>query len=183
MNAIWNPHDRLFKQLWRERNVVADFLRTYLPGDVSSLISAGSVELCKDSFVSADLKEYFSDLLYRADMGGRPGYLYVLLEHKSRPAPLVPLQLLGYIKGIWDLHLKQSPLPLPMVVPVVLYHGRENWRVPCCLSGLLEDHWEGLTRYVPDFEYHLKFASASFAEDTRQQACSRIAYCKRLITP
>ena len=29
---------------------------------------------------------------------------------------------------------------------------------------------------------NLNAASASFAEDTRQQACSRIAYCKRLVT-
>ena len=30
--------------------------------------------------------------------------------------------------------------------------------------------------------YYLKLASASFAGDTRHQARSRIAYCKRLIT-
>ena len=159
------------------------FWRTYLPGDVSSLISSDSVELCKDSFVSADLKEYFSDLLYRADMGGRPGYLYVLLEHKSRPAPLVPLQLLGYIKGIWDLHLKQSELPLPMVVPVVLYHGREHWRVPSCLSGLLEDNTEGLMRYIPDFEYHLiDLSSYDDLDIAAMCSCGRACFCSSMFS-
>ena len=36
---------------------------------------------------------------------------------------------------------------------------------------------------APDkIHFHLNAASASFTEDTRQQACSRIAYCKRLVT-
>ena len=155
MKEVWNPHDRLFKEIWSDREVAADFLSRYLPEDVRRFIEPDTVEMCKDSFVSADLREYFSDLLYRANIGGRKGYLYVLLEHKSWPAPLMPFQLLGYIKGIWDLHLKQAELPLPVVIPVVLYHGRDAWHVPASLMGLLGDTAPELRRYVPDFYYFL----------------------------
>ena len=108
MKEIWNPHDRLFKEIWSEREAAADFVSRYLPEDVRGLIAPNTVELCKDSFVSADLREYFSDLLYRVSIEGRDGYLYVLLEHKSWAPLLICYQLLGYIKGIWDMHLKQG---------------------------------------------------------------------------
>ena len=112
--------DPLFKGIWSDRNVAADFLNLYLPADVREVIQTDTLEICKDSFIQADLREYFSDLLYRVSIQGRSGYLYLLLEHKSWPPALMALQLLGYIKGIWELHLKQASLPLPVVIPVVL---------------------------------------------------------------
>ena len=117
MSEVWNQHDRLFKEIWSDREAAADFLSRYLPEGVRALIEPNTVELCKDSFVAADLREYFSDLLYRVSINGRDGYLYLLLEHKSWAPALVALQLLGYIKGIWELHVKQAGLPLPVVIP------------------------------------------------------------------
>jgi len=137
MEGISNPHDRLFKEIWSDRDVATDFLNRYLPADVRAVIQTDTLEICKDSFIQADLREYFSDLLYRVSIHDRSGYLYLLLEHKSWPPVLTALQLLGYIKGIWELHLKQATLPLPVVIPIVLYHGRDIWHAPLMLSGLL----------------------------------------------
>jgi predicted transposase/invertase (TIGR01784 family) len=64
MTSISNPHDKLFKQIWSDRETAADFLANYLPQDISVLMDLKTLEICKDSFVDKHLKEYFSDLLY-----------------------------------------------------------------------------------------------------------------------
>jgi len=174
MNEVWNPHDRLFKEIWSDREAAVDFVSRYLPEGVRRLIDPETVEMCKDSFVSADLREYFSDLLYRVSIEGRAGYLYLLLEHKSFPSSLLPFQLLGYMKGIWDLHLKQADLPLPVVIPLVLYHGRDPWHVEGSLSGLLSSKNPKLQQYVPDFRYHLIDLSRYADEDIKGHVLVRV---------
>jgi hypothetical protein len=88
---------------------------------------------------------------------GRPeaaeAFIYLLLEHKSAPDERVALQLLRYVAQAWD----RLPAPLPLIVPVVVYHGAAPWRVDRSLSGLFdpavrESVWR---RYLPDFEYYL----------------------------
>jgi predicted transposase/invertase (TIGR01784 family) len=64
MTSISNPHDKLFKQIWSDRETAPDFLANYLPQDISSLMDLKTLEICKDSFVDKHLKEHFSDLLY-----------------------------------------------------------------------------------------------------------------------
>jgi len=66
MEYLPNPHDRLFKETWSRRENAQIFLRNFLPDYLLSSIDLDSLEICKDSFVEEDLKEYFSDLLYKS---------------------------------------------------------------------------------------------------------------------
>jgi hypothetical protein len=59
MILISNPHDKLFKQIWSDRETAADFLANYLPADICDLIDLKTLEICKDSFVDKNLTEYF----------------------------------------------------------------------------------------------------------------------------
>ena len=71
MSEVWNPHDRLFKEIWSDREAAADFLGRYFPEGVRRLVELDTLEICKDSFVTGELREYFSDLLYRVSMNDR----------------------------------------------------------------------------------------------------------------
>ena len=81
------------------------------------------------------LRETQCDCLFKARMkpadGGadEPGYVFVLFEHKSRPARDVLLQILGYVAAIAKRAAKQGRPP-PPVIPLLFYHGREKWRLP-----------------------------------------------------
>jgi predicted transposase/invertase (TIGR01784 family) len=90
---------KLFKQIWSDRETAADFLANYLPKGISGLIDLKTLEICKDSFVDKNLKEYFSDLLYKVSLEGKTGYVYLLFEHKSYSKKATSLQLLSYICG------------------------------------------------------------------------------------
>jgi predicted transposase/invertase (TIGR01784 family) len=157
MDTVTNPHDKLFRETWSDREVAADFLKNYLPEDVLSLINLNSLEICKDSFVEEELKEYHSDLLYKIMLEGREGYVYLLFEHKSYPDRLLHLQLLEYMLKIWRLVLKQkTEISLPVIIPMVLYHGQRKWRYGTKFSSLFSKHPENLAAYVPDFGFILR---------------------------
>lgn len=54
-------------------------------------------------------KEHYADLLYRVQTTtGQPGHVYLLFEHKSRQHPLIALDLLRYMIGIWGQAVKSG---------------------------------------------------------------------------
>jgi predicted transposase/invertase (TIGR01784 family) len=153
MDNIVNPHDRLFREVGSDKAFATDILRNYLPEDVRGLIDLNNLEIAKDSFIEKELKDYYSDLLYKIRLAGKPGYVYLLFEHKSYKDRLAPLQVLEYMPKIWRLHLKQHKKePLPVIIPMFLYHGQGRWK-DTKFSDIMDDSASLLAAYVPDFEY------------------------------
>ncbi|MEP7342753.1 MAG: Rpn family recombination-promoting nuclease/putative transposase [Acidobacteriota bacterium] len=154
---LTNPHDGYFKSLLGRRAMAVEFLRLYLPKEVTESFDWRTVERVEDSFISEELRHYFSDLIYSVRLkGGETVYVYILLEHKSAPDKWVALQLLGYKVKLWEEAKGSGAAILPMIIPVVFYHGRKRWNVSPRFGDLVEgfgrDQWR---RFVPDFEYYL----------------------------
>ena len=98
------------------------------------------MELEKDTMIEEELKDVFSDLIYKVSLNGKDAYLYFLFEHKSYPYKKIALQLLKYIRSIWELKMKQGEKEkLPLIIPLVFYHGRLKWNIGLRLSDLLDD--------------------------------------------
>lgn len=81
-------------------------------------------------------------------------YIYLLLEHKSYPDPLTPLQLLRYMVRIWDRDVQEKK-PLRPIVPVVVYHGQATWHIPPNFGALFTGD-DALRAYWPHFAYELQ---------------------------
>ena len=57
--------------------------------------------------------------------------------------------------AIWQRYLTDGgSKPLPLIIPMVVYHGAEPWNVPVDFSALFEPD-EALAGIVPDFRYFL----------------------------
>jgi len=165
MATVTNPHDKLFRETWSDLAVAQSFLRHYLPQEVLTVTDLGTLEICKDSFVEKELREYFSDMLYKVRLADAPGYVYILFEHKSYEEKLIHLQLLEYMLKIWQLALKQDKkTALPVVIPLVLYHGRFPWAGETRLSSLLTGPSDVLADYIPDFRFVL-YDLARFSDE------------------
>ena len=152
--AIKNPHDKFFKETLGMRENARSFVENYLPVEIRELIDIDSLEIEKDSFVTQELQDYYSDLLYKVKFGSYDGYIYILFEHKSYNEKWIGLQLLEYILQIWKVK-KSDGEKLPIIVPLVLHHGKTTWKIGVKLSDLLEYQPPELMKYVPDFEYLL----------------------------
>ncbi len=72
-DTIINPHDHFFKATFAHRESALSFLQTYLPPELAQTFDFSSFEISKDSFVDSELKEHFSDILYKTGLqaGGR----------------------------------------------------------------------------------------------------------------
>ncbi len=169
-----NPHDRFFKEALSRQEVAVDFLRHYLPPEVTAVLDLSSLQLIKDSFVDEALQEHFSDLLYAVGLlGGRGVYIYVLFEHKSYADSLVALQLLRYMVRVWDYALRQRARLWP-IVPVVVYHGEARWPTPLDFQSLF-DVPEPLKPYLPAYRYWLCDLSAYTDEQIKGEVGLRAA--------
>lgn len=156
MSEVVNPHDKFFKELFSHKDEAGDFFAHYLPEDILKHLDLTEIEIVKESFIEKELKEYFSDILYKVSLLDSPAYLYMLFEHKSWPDRLTALQVLEYMVKIWRLHLKQNPgKGLPLIIPLVVYHGVEPWRTGTRLTDLLTGPAQALADYTPDFEFLL----------------------------
>jgi predicted transposase/invertase (TIGR01784 family) len=156
-NTLNNPHDAYFKSLLGRRRLAVQFVRHYLPAEVTAQLDLRTLEQVKDSFVAESLREFFSDLIYRVRRrDGAEVYVYLLLEHKSAPDKWAPLQLLGYEVKFWEQAKEAGAERLPLIIPVVLYHGRQRWNIAQNFQALVEGaEREEWLQFIPRFKYHL----------------------------
>ncbi len=157
MGLMKNPNDKFFKAAFADIETARGFLQHYLPEEVKKQIDLTTLETTQGSYVDRELKESHTDLLLRADIAGRKGYVYLLIEHKSYSHKSVILQLLKYMVKIWEKELEEKK-KLSVIIPIVVYHGEERWGVEGRLSGLIEGYAElpeTLQKYIPDYAYEL----------------------------
>lgn len=176
MNSdLHHSHDKLFRETWSDLANAKSFLQNYLPEKVLEIVRLDSLEICKDSFIEKDLKDYYSDMLYRVNFGESPGYIYFLFEHKSSPERDIHLQVLEYMIKMWRLEQKQGGLgEFSIIVPLVLYHGKQRWRINESFLSLLSGPVDKLPEYVPDFKYELHDLSEYSDEEIRGTIMARV---------
>ena len=80
MKKVISPHDKLFRETWSNVDVARDFMLHYLPQKLVNIIDLDTLEISKESFVEKELKDYFSDILYKINLEGEPGYIYFLFS-------------------------------------------------------------------------------------------------------
>jgi len=118
------PHDRLFKTAMSDIRVAQDFFEHYLPASIRALADLDSLEICPNSYVDQALALTSSDVLYKATIANETSYLFLLCEHQSSVDHFMPFRVWQYIVAIWRDHIKQTQAKtLPLVVPLVFYHG------------------------------------------------------------
>ena len=154
---VQNPHDKFFKKTFGDVAVAGDFLDNYLPQSIVDIIDMDTLEPQKDSFINKELQESFSDLLFKANINNREGYLYFLFEHKSYPSRDVAFQLLKYMVEIWNAKVENTT-QLPVIIPLVIYHGRDGWNIKPTLGEIILGYEElptDVQTLIPDYKYLL----------------------------
>lgn len=151
-----SPHNGLFLFTFGNLEHARPALESLLPKRISRLVDFSSLALDNGHYVDPDLAHSESDLLFQAQIAGRPGKIYVLFEHMSAPEPMFVMRLLGYVLAIWRDCLASNPqmTKLPVIIPLVLHHGPSGWTGAVRLEELLDMDAEGLAEvmdYVPRF--------------------------------
>ncbi|NYB74646.1 Rpn family recombination-promoting nuclease/putative transposase [Sedimentibacter hydroxybenzoicus DSM 7310] len=175
---IQNPHDKFFKETFGKTVVAKDFINNYLPQEIRDVMNVDTLELQKDSFVNAELEEGFSDILFKSEINSEEGYIYFLFEHKSYPSKDAVFQLLKYMIKIWEEKIKKEERnELPVIIPILIYHGKEKWSSKLRLGEMITGYdllSEDIKKYIPDYEYLLYNISKYSDEEIKGEAQLRI---------
>ncbi len=187
MNKVINPHDSFFRETFSRKEIAASFLQEYLPDSIIRQMDLATLTIVKDSFVEKELQHHFSDLLYTIHHQQSELYLYFLFEHKSSPDPWIGLQLLRYQVRIWEQHRKQHPKEklLPAIIPLVLYHGRQKWKISRNFRSLIVQETKDIDPFIPDFKYLLYDLSTLSDKQIKGKVLQRITllFLKHIFDP
>ena len=115
-------------------------------------------DLMEGTFINGDGAKTQCDALFRVRLkSGQDARIYVLLEHKSSVDYDTPLQIARYMLSIWARELKATPAhrKLPMILPLVFYHGLGEWTVPRSLAEMI-DAPDGVDDPLRGFAYTLR---------------------------
>ncbi len=149
-------HDEFFKASFGQLEIARDYLEQLLPREVHQSLDLSQLERVNGSWVTPELEEYFSDVVYRCPIkeGKRQVWASFLLEHKSTPETFPHLQLLRYLVETWQEQRKQKQRLTP-IIPIVVYHGLRKWHKRDLSSYFGKSLPQSLLPYLPRFDYIL----------------------------
>ncbi|MBX9621522.1 MAG: Rpn family recombination-promoting nuclease/putative transposase [Alphaproteobacteria bacterium] len=145
------------------------FFIRYLPDHVRENIDLSSIQLQRESYIDDKLKSQIIDLLYKVDFNGKPGFLYLLIEHASQSHPLLSFRLLKYMMGVMEDHLRTTKKKeLPLVYPLVLYIGKRPYTHTLNLFDLFPEEERKLVKQTLFSPYNLIDLTQNSDEELRK---------------
>ncbi|HZJ66140.1 MAG TPA: Rpn family recombination-promoting nuclease/putative transposase [Kofleriaceae bacterium] len=182
---IPNPHDLVFKAVFGQPEHARGMLRGIVPAALAEALNWSTLALQPGSFVDVAFHSQHTDLLYSA--GWRESgeaLIYVLFEHQSAPPTegRMAERMLSYQVRIWDRWRADHPKAktLPMILPIVMYHGASPWPEPRSFDQLLEVPAAlrpALEPYLVRFSYLLHDLS-QISDDELREGAIRTALAK-----
>ena len=121
-------HDAFFKQGLSHPGVSTDFLKAHLKEKAIKMIDwEVPPVLTNTNFVNEELAQSYTDLVFKCKLRNkRDAYIYVLIEHQTKPDKLMPFRVLFYIFSLMNEHIKQGNKKLPVVLNLFLYSGKQS---------------------------------------------------------
>ncbi|RRD94557.1 Rpn family recombination-promoting nuclease/putative transposase [Clostridiales bacterium COT073_COT-073] len=161
------PHDLFFKANMGQKEVLIDFLESYLPAELQTLIRYQSLIPVEPKTISPTLKLGEADLLFRFQLQDLNCYLLLLMEHKSYEDKYTPIQILRYISEIWHHDLSQNQMLSP-ILPLVFHQGKKRWQYRQLKDSLPKELPAELLPYLPLYQalyYDFSWENAGVLKD------------------
>ena len=134
-----NPHDSYFHTMMEYPPTYRALFRDHLIEQVREHIDLDQIKEIKTHFVNPDMRHLYSDKVFQVRYKRKKkGFIYLLVEHQSTPSPLMALRVLQYLVCLWHWWSKRYPRAkhIPVVFPMVLYHGKGSWEGPLRIQDL-----------------------------------------------
>ena len=153
-------HDPASKLLFSRPRMVRDLLDGFAARGWSGALDFDTLVPLPASFVSEDLQQRHSDLVWRIRFrDDRWLYLVLLLEFQATVDPAMALRMLTCTALLYQRLDADGVLrdhgALPPVLPVVLYNGRRPWKAPVEMTDLVAAGSDLLAPYQPSQRYYL----------------------------
>jgi predicted transposase/invertase (TIGR01784 family) len=185
---IPNPHDLVFKAVFGQPEHARGALRAIVPAALAEALDWSTLTLQPGSFVDPALRHQHTDLLYAATWrDGGETLMYLLFEHQSGTPTegRMAERMLNYQVRIWGRWRADHPKAktLPMILPIVMYHGASPWSEPRSFDALLDVPAPlqlALEPYLVRFTYLLHDLS-EISDDELRDGAMRTALAKLVV--
>ena len=136
---IAKAHDHFFRMAMSDKRVAREFFETHLPEDLRKIVDLNCLELQSGTYIDDMRQESIADMLYKTVIEGHEAYLYLAVDHQSRPDELMPFRILKYVCNIIDQHINNTGSKrIPLILPLVVYHGKQPWLYSTDINDLVD---------------------------------------------
>lgn len=123
---IQNQHDKMFKDLFNDKEEVKKILLDYINFDIRNR----ELQKYSNSYISDKYKSYEADIVYKI----KNENVYFLIEHQSTIDERMPYRILNYCIEIFKQEVdvsksRNKDYVYPLIIPIVLYTGKKKWNV------------------------------------------------------
>jgi len=169
-----NIHNDLFIHTIKNKKNAVDFLHGVLPKEIFDKIDENYIEYDDTSYISEELKEYYSDVVIKTKYKNRETDIYFLIEHKSGLPKEVELfyQILKYIYMMITEDIKNDR-GIRIIIPIVFYHGREKWEIRREFVEIYGIENEEIKKYLLNYTYIL-FNTKELEENNDKRFCENL---------
>lgn len=133
-------HDESYKLLFSVPLAVEDAVHRCLPW--ADQLDFTTLEKLSTEQVGPNLARRHADLLWKVRIRNSRRFVVLLLEFQSRPEVRMATRILEYTGLAYrDLDRHGVTVPggkLPVVIPIVIYNGRQRWSGSVSLSDLID---------------------------------------------
>lgn len=136
---IVHAHDHFFRSAMSDKRIAGEFFAAHLPKALRVVVDLDHLVLEPGNYIDDLRQESIADMLFKTTIQGHKGFLYLLVDHQSKPDVLMPFRVFKYICNIMDKYVKeQSTKRIPLVFPLVVYHGKQSWKHSCDIKDLID---------------------------------------------
>lgn len=151
--------DALYRRLFEHPQLLRDLLACVMDAAWLQNLDWTGLQPLDSTYVGERLQQRIGDgawkIPYRS--GGGDVYVLLMLENQSRPEPHMALRLAAYAALLYQTLLRNKliGLPLPPILPVVLYSGARRWNAARELTDLTDARVPELADYQLQMRYVL----------------------------
>ncbi len=130
-NTINNEHDKIFKIILEEKEIVTNFLNNILEL-TNTKYALKKEDLCKyrNEFITSNFIENRTDVIYQK----KNTKIFFHIEHQSSIDYSMPYRLIKYNVAIMESvvdekEIKKKDYKIPMIFSFIIYTGKNKWDV------------------------------------------------------
>ena len=121
-------YDQYFKFNLEKKEIAEEVIRSVLPKELIELADFSKMKLEQSEHIDEELRKLITDVLWSIPIKGEKAYIYILAEHESslKNHHLLPFRFHKYMIRIMEKHIAKGNKKLPIVIPVLFYHGAQE---------------------------------------------------------
>ncbi len=130
---INNPHDKEIRKVLMNKKEGKIFINKSLKLKEEDKLKEANIENYTNSFVSNELKNKISDIVYKIVNRKELGEIYIIIEHQRAIDPRMRIRMCEYKslvirQALDEKQINAKGYKQPVVIGIVLYTGQKKWK-------------------------------------------------------